>query len=291
VTIQTTAPDATNVEGGNDQVGAGSGSTVPTTSDAHIVGTLSEPFQVMPPLSTEQVAALREDIERRGVLVPIVVDQHARVIDGHNRLTICRRLGIDPPIEVRQVADDEDARQLALTLNLARRHLTRQQVRDLIGRECELRPEVSDRAIARLIGVSPSTVAAVRRPVSNLDTSTVTRAEAEARTEAIRVTLRRAQDELLSAVMQAMSNAITPEEIVTALTTAHRSMVREGRDEHDMIGRYLLGPVIDYVLDPGEQEFWRSQWDHETFLPLSNEERSRILAALAGVGAIGRASS
>lgn len=129
-------------------------------------------FQVMPPLTLDQVTALREDIERRGVLVPVVIDQHGRVLDGHNRLQICRRLGIDPPLDVRHVADDDEARELALTLNLARRHISREQRRDLIRVECEHRPDASDREIARLLGCSPSTVAAVRRPVSNLDTPT-----------------------------------------------------------------------------------------------------------------------
>ena len=36
-------------------------------------------FQVMPALSDEEYAALRDDIERHGVMVPIVVDQHGRI--------------------------------------------------------------------------------------------------------------------------------------------------------------------------------------------------------------------
>ena len=62
------------------------------------------------------------------------------------------------------------AREGALSCNLARRHLTREQKRDLIARECQARPDDSDRRIARSLGCSPSTVAEVRRP-SKLDTS------------------------------------------------------------------------------------------------------------------------
>ncbi|MDP9434170.1 MAG: helix-turn-helix domain-containing protein [Actinomycetota bacterium] len=127
-------------------------------------------FQVMPDLTPDELAALEADIAERGVVVPVVLDQHGRVLDGHHRRAIADRLGLPCPVETREVADDEDARQTALALNLARRHLTREQRRDLIARECQARPGDSDRAIARRVGCSPSTVAAVRRPASNLDT-------------------------------------------------------------------------------------------------------------------------
>ncbi len=137
-------------------------------------------FQVMPPLSVKEHAALRDDIAERGIVVPVVVDQHDRLLDGHHRRRIAAELDIPCPAEVRQVASDEDARTVAFTLNLARRHLTREQRRDLIAREAEARPGDSDRAIARRLGCSPSTVAAVRRPPSNLDGSMTVMETAEA---------------------------------------------------------------------------------------------------------------
>lgn len=39
-------------------------------------------FQPMPPLAEAELAALRADITERGVLVPVVVDQHGRLLDG-----------------------------------------------------------------------------------------------------------------------------------------------------------------------------------------------------------------
>lgn len=150
-------------------------------------------FQVMPALSADELRALEDDIAVRGVVVPAVVDQYGRTLDGHHRRAIAERLGIDCPLEVRHVADDEDARQTALALNLARRHLTREQRRDLIARECAARPQDSDRAIGRRLGCSPSTVAAVRRPVSKLDTTEpmteATRTEFVAITTSITVAL------------------------------------------------------------------------------------------------------
>lgn len=61
-------------------------------------------FQVMPALSEEEYAALGDDIARHGVMVPIVVDQHGRILDGHHRDQIATELGIDAPREVRHVA-------------------------------------------------------------------------------------------------------------------------------------------------------------------------------------------
>jgi ParB-like chromosome segregation protein Spo0J len=127
-------------------------------------------LQVMPDLNEEEYAALRYDIERHGVMVPIVVDQHGRILDGHHRDQIATELGIEAPREVRHVADDGEAYELALTLNMARRHLNREQKRALIRSEIERIPDASDREIAWRTASSPSTVGAVRRRVSNLDT-------------------------------------------------------------------------------------------------------------------------
>lgn len=116
----------------------------------------------MPPLSEDQLTALREDIAQNGVLVPVTVDQHRRVLDGHNRSTIARELGIDYPTVVVEVADDEAAMDLAVTLNGARRHLNQEQKRALIEHELIRRPDDSDRAISRRVGCSPTTVGTVR---------------------------------------------------------------------------------------------------------------------------------
>lgn len=173
---------------------------------AHVAGSATSTgevpqFQVMPSLSVEQLAALEADVAERGVVVPVVVDQHGRIIDGHHRSEIAARLGLPCPTEVRHVTDDEDARQTALALNLARRHVTREQRRDLITQECA-RPQASDREIARRLGCSPSTVAAVRRPgqVSNLDTTELSEDERRAMvdlTASIRADLDRLDDVLL----------------------------------------------------------------------------------------------
>jgi hypothetical protein len=75
---------------------------------------------------------------------------------------------------VQEFTSDEKRYEFALGLNLKRRHLNREQFREVIAAECERTPDASDREIARRLGCSPSTVGAVRRPVSKLDTPKVT---------------------------------------------------------------------------------------------------------------------
>jgi ParB-like chromosome segregation protein Spo0J len=122
------------------------------------------PYQLMPLLSAEELAALRDDIATNGILIPITVDQHRVIIDGHHRQHIADEFGIPCPKVVREFANDEERHEFALGLNLKRRHLNREQMRQLIAAECERTPDASDREIARRLGCSPSTVGAVRRP-------------------------------------------------------------------------------------------------------------------------------
>jgi len=123
---------------------------------------MSAPFQVMPPLTDAEYADLRASIEAEGVLTPVVVDQHGRTIDGHHRQEIAAALGIDCPTTVRRVENAREARGLAYTLNLKRRHLTREQRRELLAESIRNDPDLSDRQHAERVGTSKNTAAAVR---------------------------------------------------------------------------------------------------------------------------------
>jgi hypothetical protein len=122
------------------------------------------PYQVLPPLSKDEYDSLRENIRTYGVQVPIVFDENGKVIDGHNRLAICDELGItDYPREVRtDLPDDQSKRNYARQLNLARRHVTDEGRRAAIADQIRETPDMADRVIARLCGVSPTTVGSVR---------------------------------------------------------------------------------------------------------------------------------
>jgi len=122
-------------------------------------------YQVMPALTADEYATLKADIAERGVLVPVVEDQHGNIVDGHHRKRIADELSVPCPVE-RRTFTDEQARDTAFALNLARRHLTREQKRELIAREIGLRPDDSDRAIGRRLGADHKTVGSVRRELS-----------------------------------------------------------------------------------------------------------------------------
>lgn len=231
---------------------------------------VSQQFQPMPPLDPDRYSALRADIEQNGVLVPVVKDQHGRILDGHNRAAIAAELGITHPTETRTVADDEEAWSLAVTLNTARRHLNREETRALIRSVAERHPDWSDRQISRLVGCSPSTVGSVRRPeVSNLDTlPTVTREEAEWRTQRMRSELANMRDAQISMCLDLLAYGIRTSEIVAALTAAVRDSERAG-DEDDMT-RWLTNPILDWLLSPEAGKHWQDR-------PLPAEERARVL--------------
>jgi transcriptional regulator with XRE-family HTH domain len=113
-------------------------------------------YQLLPPLTDEGRAALRDDIAEHGVQQPIVVDEHGTIIDGHHRQAIADELGVACPRSVYPGYSDEEKRSLALRLNLHRRQLTTAQRNELI---VALRREgMTQQEIAKAVGVSVGTV-------------------------------------------------------------------------------------------------------------------------------------
>lgn len=120
-------------------------------------------YQVMPPLSADEYEELKADILARGVLVPVEYDEHGNILDGHHRVQICGELGITEwPRVVRLGLSEAGKLTHARQLNLARRHLDRQQRRGLIAQQLRETPQTSDRQIAESLGADHKTVASVR---------------------------------------------------------------------------------------------------------------------------------
>jgi N6-adenosine-specific RNA methylase IME4 len=82
-----------------------------------------QPYQLLPRLNAEEYAALEADIRNRGVQVPVERDESGNILDGHNRVEIATRLGIDYPAVVRTFATEAEKVEHVIKLNLARRHL------------------------------------------------------------------------------------------------------------------------------------------------------------------------
>lgn len=108
-------------------------------------------------LTLAERTALRESIEAHGrILVPILVDQHGVIIDGHHRKAIADELGIDCPTDQITVATDVERMAVAIECNTARRQLGLHERTELHGK---LRAAGwSLRRIAETTGASPQTV-------------------------------------------------------------------------------------------------------------------------------------
>lgn len=117
---------------------------------------MTAPYQLFDALDPATEAALKASIRRFGVIVPVVMDQRGRIIDGHHRKRIADELGLRCEIRTRRVRSDDEALELARTLNEDRRHLDRDQRRQVVGDLAAAGHSV--RAIAGAVGAPKSTV-------------------------------------------------------------------------------------------------------------------------------------
>jgi len=84
---------------------------------------VSASYQLLPPLTVEERAALKADIAARGIMVPVEVDEAGAILDGHNRAAIAAELGIEAPTVTRAGLSEAQKREHVLKLNLLRRQL------------------------------------------------------------------------------------------------------------------------------------------------------------------------
>lgn len=123
-------------------------------SDADVVQTPT--FQLYGALPAPIEAALRTSIKLHGVMMPVAVDQHGRILDGHHRKRLAEELGVGYITKTFKVRDDAHAVELARTLNEDRRQVPPEERRQQVA---DLRHEGhSERAIAGALGVSKTTV-------------------------------------------------------------------------------------------------------------------------------------
>lgn len=123
----------------------------------------------MPPLRSEEYEALKEDIRRNGVLVPVEYDEHGNILDGHHRVQACMELGITEWSSIVRVGLTEAEKRLhARRLNLARRHLTRAQKAEIIRQQLLETPHKSDRQLAAALGASHRTIAKYRAELERI---------------------------------------------------------------------------------------------------------------------------
>lgn len=123
---------------------------------------MTETYQLFAPLPDDEYQALKADIAKRGVLVPVEVDETGRVLDGHHRIRAWQELRAEgvrvPDYErlVRVGLSEAEKRNHVRALNLLRRHLSKEELREQM---VEMRRDGATlQEIAQATGVDPSTV-------------------------------------------------------------------------------------------------------------------------------------
>lgn len=84
---------------------------------------MAKQYQLFARLRDEEYAALKADIKKRGVLIPVELDDSGRILDGHHRKEIADELGIKYPTKIRHFKTEAEKREHVIKINMARRHL------------------------------------------------------------------------------------------------------------------------------------------------------------------------
>ncbi len=226
-------------------------------------------YQLLPAFMAEEYAALKADIAANGVRVPVVIDaETGKVLDGHHRIRAWEEARAeghkvpDFPRHVVRLASDEARVELVLATNLLRRHLTRDQRRQLVA---DLRDQGwSLRRIGKALGTPKSTVAADlvgvqnRTPTANEQPSTVVGKDRKSypatRPPSLFVTSRRDEGRARAA-LAALPDGAAPTSLLRAEERAREAGYRSRRQAADVAAR-LAGP--DYELRVGDL---RTVWD------------------------------
>jgi ParB-like chromosome segregation protein Spo0J len=87
--------------------------------------------KLLPQMSEEEFAELKQSIKNEGQHYPIIVNEDLEVLDGHHRFRAATELGIEPDFEVRKFEDKLHEKKFVIEANLRRRHLNNFQLVEL----------------------------------------------------------------------------------------------------------------------------------------------------------------
>lgn len=104
---------------------------------------LPEMAELLPPLTSEQLAALEADLLKNGCYSPIIVNEKMVIIDGHNRQKLCELHSLPYQMVVFLFEDMLEAKQWALDTQKARRNLDKWELGKIALR---LKPDIEARA-------------------------------------------------------------------------------------------------------------------------------------------------
>ena len=128
---------------------------------------------VLPPLPPQEYAQLRDSIRERGVLQPILITADHVLIDGHERWKAIQELGLTKyPLRVVGNLCDAERKELAIRLNVERRHLSRAERQRLLEMILKEAPTKSTRHVADLLKIGNATVSRARTKLAGVSNGT-----------------------------------------------------------------------------------------------------------------------
>jgi len=210
---------------------------------------------MIPPMSKTEYARLKDSIQTKGLLVPIVL-LGAEILDGRHRYQACKELGIKPDT-VRYKSDDPFG--YAVSLNATRRHLNQSQ-RALLaanmadmkqGTRTDTQPsanlqEVSRQRAAEVLNVSERLVNTAKS-VQKSSPSVVEAVKSGAITlNAAQRVVENIEPEILikASSAQIESMAKTVGERVEVRIAKITQLAKQLRSEYDSLSRYEQSDVV-----------------------------------------------
>ena len=94
------------------------------TYTAPKIHTNKEYENLVPSMAKEVFQSLICSIRESGQLEPITINNIGEVLDGHNRLKVCKKLHIKPLFEVKEFENPSQEKMYIIDVNLQRRQLT-----------------------------------------------------------------------------------------------------------------------------------------------------------------------
>jgi ParB-like chromosome segregation protein Spo0J len=117
------------------------------------------PYQHCRPLTEEEYAALKADIDQNGVLEYVHVDEEGQILVGHHRARAATELGIEYPRHVVIGLSEQDKHEYAVRLeSLGRAKDIETKKYTALHLMDDPRVKITQRSLAELLGIPRSTV-------------------------------------------------------------------------------------------------------------------------------------
>nr|WP_329912009.1 ParB/RepB/Spo0J family partition protein [Streptomyces sp. SP18BB07] len=250
---------------------------------------------LFPQLDEDELRALADDVQARGLLHPIVLDPQGRLLDGRGRLKACEIASVEPEFVTYEGGDPSG---YVLSVNLRRRNISKGQAAMISAKarsESEQQPcsgsEQSTRSVAEQTGLSlgrisqanmvlqhaADLVEAVINGAMGLDEAYSIARENKAKANSAEVQLARLREE---------DPELADRVVEGALTLAGAWAERTERVEEDKRQRRVATRLLDEVVPPlaqarGTRTFGRYDPEYASGTPISRETIAHAMTALA----------